>query len=261
MGNLVVIPARYASSRFPGKPLTKIKLNGEEKTLIEITWNAARRLKLDKRLIIATDDTRIERECKKFGAEVIITSKNCRNGTERVAEAVRLLKDKSDVIFNFQGDSPLIPDDYVYSLLESMKDGDISVATPIIKMDSKLYLDIKRDIEANSIGATSVVVKKNFDALYFSKTIIPTVHPKKNFDCPFYFHVGLYAYTRNALENYAQMGPGFLEEQEGLEQLRFIENGVEVKCVLVGKKGSRVWEVNNPSDIIVVERLLKSGSF
>ena len=263
MKKLIVIPSRYQSSRFPGKPLSLIETkSGDKITLVEMTWRTAKKLEFDYRIVVATDDSRIEEECNRFGAEVIITPKSCANGTERVAETVKILNENFDVIINLQGDSPLLPTQYISLLAKAMKNKLIKVATPIIQIDSSMYSTVNKDRETNLVGPTFVVCKKNLNALYFSKAIIPS-NFSKNDKNPnkFYFHVGLYAYTQDILERYTEMDEGALEKQEGLEQLRFLENDIDVRCVVVEAKGSPVWEVNNPSDIAIVEKIQKSGRF
>ncbi len=260
---LIVIPARYMSTRFEGKPLALIRdKKGIAKTLIERTWDSAKKVKKIEKVIIATDDERIEKECKRFGAEVVMTSKLCKNGTERVEEAVKILKENYDVIINFQGDSPLIHSEYVYDVINSMNDKTVRIATPVLEINKTLFKQIKKDSSADIVGSTSVVFKRNFEALYFSKSFIPLKKPDTNFKPKsYYFHIGLYAYRRNALEKYTSFGEGRLESIEGLEQLRFLENDLAIKCVPVERKKQGFWEVNNFSDVKIVENILASSSF
>jgi 3-deoxy-manno-octulosonate cytidylyltransferase (CMP-KDO synthetase) len=259
---LIVIPARYKSKRFEGKPLAIIRdRKGVEKTLIQRTWESAKKIKNIEKLIVSTDDKRIEKVCKSFGADVVITSSSCKNGTERVAQTLKQIKEKFDFVINFQGDSPLTPSDYVYQLLNTMKNTSLEVATPVLEVNQTLLNHIKADEGNSEVGSTSVVFKKNFDALYFSKKLIPF----KKLGGPFkrkslYFHVGLYIYTEKALEKYLCYKEGNLEKIEGLEQLRFLENNLDIKCVLVNRKKYGFWEVNNPGDIKIVEGILASGS-
>ena len=263
MRTLIVIPARYMSKRFEGKPLALIQdKTGIKKTLIERTWESAKKVKKIEKVIIATDDERIEKECKRFGADVVMTSKSCKNGTERVGETVKSLKENYDVVINFQGDSPLIHSEYVYSLINSMNDKTVRVATPVLEVNKALYRQIIKDRSADIVGSTSVVFKKNYDALYFSKSFIPLKTPDTNFKPKsYYFHIGLYAYRSYALEKYTNFGEGRLESIEGLEQLRFLENDLPIKCVPVRRKKSGFWEVNNFSDVKIVEKILASSSF
>ena len=260
---MIVIPARYKSTRFEGKPLALIRdKNGIGKTLIERTWVSAKKVKNIEKVIIATDDERIEKECKRFGADVVMTSKSCKNGTERVVETVKSLKENYDVVINFQGDSPLIHSEYVYSVINSMNDKTVRIATPVLEVNKTLFKQIKKDRNAGIVGSTSVVFKKNYDALYFSKIFIPLKTPDTNFKPKsYYFHIGLYAYRSNALEKYTNFGEGRLESIEGLEQLRFLENDIAIKCVPVRRKKQSIWEVNNFSDVEIVEKILASSSF
>lgn len=261
MKNLIVIPARYMSKRFEGKPLALIRDKmGIEKSLIERTWDSARKVKKIEKVIIATDDKRIEHECKRFGANVVMTSKACKNGTERVREAFKILKENYDVIINFQGDSPLIPSEYVNRVVQSMKDKNVEIATPVIEINKTLFNQIKKDRIEEVVGSTSVVFKKNFDALYFSKSFIPLKTTDAKFKPKsYYFHVGLYAYRPSVLEKYTDFGEGRLEKVEGLEQLRFLENNLGIRCVPVKRKKQGFWEVNNMSDVKIVERILASS--
>ena len=191
---LIVIPARYKSKRFEGKPLALIRdKKGIEKTLIERTWVSAKKVKKIEKVIIATDDERIEKECKRFGANVVMTSKSCKNGTERVEETVRCLKEDYDVVINFQGDSPLIHSEYVYSVINSMNDKAVGIATPVLEVNKSLFSQIKKDRNADIVGSTSVVFKKNFDALYFSKSFIPSKTKDTNFKPKsYYFHENVF---------------------------------------------------------------------
>ena len=263
MRTLIVIPARYMSKRFEGKPLALIQDKiGIKKTLIERTWESAKKVKKIEKIIVATDDERIEKECKRFGAEVVRTSQSCKNGTERVLETIKILKENYDVIINFQGDSPLIDSEYVESILNAMNDKTVKIATPVLEINKTLFGQIKKDRIGEIVGSTSVVFKKNFDALYFSKSFIPLKIADAKFKrkC-YYFHIGLYAYRASALESYTHFGEGRLENIEGLEQLRFLENDLPIKCVPVRRKKQGFWEVNNLSDVEVLEKILASGSF
>ena len=164
MKTIIIIPARYASSRYPGKSLVDLNLpNGEKKSLIELTWRTAVKVKNIHDIFIATDDTRIATAARAFGAKVIMTSSHCRNGTERCAEAVDNAKLDADLIINFQGDAPLTPPWFVESLVQAMdKDDKSSMATPVVRLDRLTYghfledrkktlVDIKRNNETQHI--------------------------------------------------------------------------------------------------------------
>ena len=260
MKTLLVIPARYQSSRFPGKPLVPIRgSDGKEISLIERTWLLAQEIKRIDKKIIATDDMRIKEFCENFGAEVCLTSEKLRNGSERVAEALKMQQNEFDIVVNLQGDAPLTPSWVIDELINELKNSDYNVATPVFKCDEVGLTNLLRDRKSGRVGATTVVFDKKGKALYFSKEVIPYTHENdmKEKQKQVYHHIGVYAYKSPALKSYLQLQPGYLEAQEGLEQLRFIENGISVKCVISSLKGKDFWELNNPSDVRIIENILK----
>jgi len=248
---LLVIPARLASARFPEKPLVPLRgCDGQAVSLVERSWRAARAVQGIDRLVIATDDQRIARHCEGFGAEVVMTSSACRNGTERAAEVAALFP-QYEIIVNFQGDAPLTPPWFVAPLLAAFDDADVAVSTPVLRCDPEAAAALRKDRTEGRVGGTTAVCARDGRALYFSKEVLPfgrAVSPL--------LHVGLYAYRRSALERYMRLPEGSLEAAEGLEQLRFLENGVPVQCIEVDARGRRLWEVNNPADVAIVESIL-----
>ncbi len=252
---LIVIPARFASSRFPGKPLVPLKgADGAEKTLIRRCWDAALRVRGVDRVLVATDDERIAEHARGFGAEVAMTSESARNGTERCAEALEGAA-APDVVVNLQGDAPLTPPDFVEALVASMAARpDDLVATPALRCDAEALARFREDRAAGRVGGTTVVFDREMRALYFSKEVIPYADGvAPGAPVPVFHHVGLYAYRPAALDAYRHWAPGPLELREGLEQLRFLENGVPVRCVEAEARGRSFWEVNNPADVARVE--------
>ena len=260
MSNLLVIPARYDSSRFPGKPLALFEdSNGKKISLIEKTWQLALKLNSFDKKIIATDDIRIKDFCEGFGAEVCMTSNDLRNGSERVAETLNLQDKSYKVIVNLQGDAPLTPIWVIEGLVKELEKSNYEVATPVLKCDQGTLNKLISDKKAGRIGATTVVFDKNQKALYFSKELIPHTNQKnlkKNLSSV-YHHIGVYAYKSDALKAYIKFPQGNLEKQEGLEQLRFVENDISIKCVISTLRGNEFWELNNPSDIPIIEKILK----
>ncbi len=261
MKTLVVIPARYASTRYPGKPLVALTgATGEKKTLIRRSWDAAMAAQRPDRVVVATDDDRIVAEAETFGAEVVRTSSACRNGTERCAEALANLGEDFDIVVNLQGDAPLTPSWFVDNLVDGLKsDPSKMVATPVLRCDGRALNGFLEDRRAGRVGGTTAVFGNNQQALYFSKEVIPFV--SKTYadadETPVFHHVGVYAYRPEALNDYMSWAPGQAEELEGLEQLRFLENGCPVKCVEVDGKGRAFWELNNPEDVDRIEKILK----
>ena len=267
MDVLIVIPARYASSRFPGKPLALLKgVGGAKKSLVQRTWEVASSVShRPMRAVVATDDFRILAEVERFGGDVVLTSSACRNGTERCAEVVKQLDTEFDVVVNLQGDAPLTPPRIIDELLAHLREADetTGVATPVIRSDANSFSSLMEDRDAGRIGATTAVFDKFGRGLYFSKEILPKIPPglvtsSEGGDPPLvYHHIGVYAYRLSALERYSTAEPGRLERLEGLEQLRFLEEGISIDCVEVRLRRG-FWEVNNPGDIPKVESLLES---
>jgi 3-deoxy-manno-octulosonate cytidylyltransferase (CMP-KDO synthetase) len=261
MAVLIVIPARYASTRYPGKPLVELTgATGESRSLVRRTWEAAVSVAGVDRVVVATDDDRIADASRAFGAEVAMTPDTCRNGTERCALVARDLAGPEDVLVNLQGDAPLTPPWFVAALVEAMQaDPARLVATPVLRCDAEALAGFLEDRRRGRVGATTAVFARDGRALYFSKEVIPyTGRPfGPGETIPVFHHVGVYAYRRAALEPYPDWPMGPLETWEGLEQLRFMENGLAVHCVEVEARGRAFWELNNPTDVPRIEAILR----
>jgi 3-deoxy-manno-octulosonate cytidylyltransferase (CMP-KDO synthetase) len=260
MRAVIVIPARFKSARFPGKPLAVLRgAGGEGRSLIRRSWEAAVAVPGVARVVVATDDDRIADHSRAFGAEVAMTSETCRNGTERCAEALETLGTDWDVVVNLQGDAPLTPPEFVSALLRAMAaDPEAQVATPVLRCDAQTFANFREDRRSGRVGGTTAVFDRRMRALYFSKEVIPyadTVDPTSD-NIPVFHHVGLYAYRPAALAAYSAWAQGPLESREGLEQLRFLENGAPILCVEVSSGGRAFWELNNPVDIARIELAL-----
>lgn len=260
---IAIIPARYASSRFPGKPLEEIRgASGARRTLIRRTWEAASEARGIDRIVVATDDLRIRDEVNSFGGEAVMTPPSCRNGTERCAEAIKKLGGRYDIVVNVQGDAPLTPPWFIEAITASLRESPKrTVATPVIRCGGKDLEDFKADLRSGRPGATTAAFGAGGGALYFSKAIIPWTSGRVRDDAetPVFHHVGVYAYAPEALEWYLRQAPGPLETAEGLEQLRFLERGKRIHCVEVDARGRPFWEVNIPEDIERIESRLKEA--
>lgn len=261
MKTVILIPARYASTRYPGKPLAELTLpSGEKKSLIRLSWEAAQRVNGVAEVHVVTDDDRIADHAKDFGASVIMTSPEAENGTARCAEALRNGQVDADLIVNLQGDAPLTPEWFVEDLIAAMKDdAEAQVATPVLQCDPLTYGHFVEDRKAGRVGGTTAVFNAKGHALYFSKEVLPYIDPEKvpESDIPVYHHVGCYAYRPDALAAYTSWGVSQLEVLEGLEQLRFLVNDTKVRCVEVEGKGRVFWELNNPEDVDRINSVLK----
>lgn len=264
MSVLIAIPARYASQRYPGKPLVALRgSTGEARSLIERSWRAAIEVSGVDRVVVATDDDRIREASEAFGAEVVMTSSQCRNGTERCAEVVDKIG-PFDIVVNLQGDAPLTPAWFIEALVDALGAApDAEVATPVLRCDGASLNGFLADRRAGRVGGTTAVFDANQGAMYFSKEVIPFTSDTYASDAetPVFHHVGVYAYRRQALSMYPTWPIGPLERLEGLEQLRFIENGQRVLCVEVESRGRQFWELNNPEDVPKLEKMMSDMGF
>ena len=255
----ILIPARFASSRYPGKPLVALTgAWGEAKPLIQRSFEAARRVRGDASVHVVTDDERIAAAACGFGADVIMTSPECRNGTERCAEALAQL-DAPDLVVNLQGDALLTPPGFVEALVDRMDgDRDALVATPAMRLRSDEVRALQAEEAAGRVGGTTVVADAEGHALYFSKRLIPHL-PEGALDgamAPVRLHVGVYAYRPQALERYVATPVSELETLEGLEQLRFLVAGMPIAVVDVATPPFALRELNNPEDVAPIEAAL-----
>lgn len=261
-GVAIVIPARFKSTRYPGKPLAPIRgASGLHKPLIQRSFEAASEVDQGLPVFIATDDIRIAAAAEAFGAAVVMTPESCANGTERVAAALPGLPAGVDIVVNFQGDALLTPCALVTALIAHMvSDGDCQVATVAVRCSPTAYQHLIADQTAGRSGGTTVVCNGRDEALYFSKRVIPHILPGSAAESepPIFMHLGLYAYRRSALHRYIETPSTQIEELEGLEQLRFLHAGIPVAVVKCDPPDWDAIELNNPSDLGPIEAILAS---
>jgi 3-deoxy-manno-octulosonate cytidylyltransferase (CMP-KDO synthetase) len=235
-----IIPARWGSTRFPGKPLHGIA----GKPLIRHVWDRCVEAACFDQVVIATDDMRIAEAGFNFGAEVALTAADHPSGTDRIAEVAKKLK-KASMIFNVQGDEPLVDPALLQQLVRKLKENPqvsiVTAATPISLEESTTEHNVK------------VVFDRRGDALYFSRSCIPFRSGTSNIRT--YKHLGIYGYRRKALLDFVRMSPSALEQAEQLEQLRALENGLKIRVVVseINSVG-----VDTPEDATEVERLILS---
>jgi 3-deoxy-manno-octulosonate cytidylyltransferase (CMP-KDO synthetase) len=262
MNTVILIPARYQSSRYPGKPLVELRgASGTSKPLIHRSVEAARRVSGVSGVFVVTDDERIAQACAPARVGVIMTSPECRNGTERCAEALPQLHEP-DLVINLQGDALLTPPAFVEALVAHMaSEPDALVATPAMRLRSEEVRALRREEQGGRVGGTTVVTNGRGEALYFSKRLIPHL-PQWAAEAeptPMKLHVGVYAYRPAALERYVATPVGELETLEGLEQLRFLEAGIPVAVVEVETPPFALRELNNPEDVAPIEEALAAA--
>lgn len=236
---IIVIPARFASTRFPGKPL----VNLANKPIIQRVYEAVQGLNLP--IIIATDNEIILKKVKEFGADCVLTSEHHQSGSDRIAEVVE--NRDYDLVINVQGDEPFIQIEPLRELIRAFEDQSISVASLMHKIDSA------HDI--NNSNNVKVVCGSNQQALYFSRSPIP--YNRDNTSGVTYFkHVGVYAYIKKALLEFVKLPLGKLEQIEKLEQLRFLENGYKIKMVETNYTGIGI---DTPEDLLAAEEYLRKN--
>lgn len=228
----IIIPARYASTRFPGKPLAEI----HGKSMIQRVYEAAASVATHDRVFIATDDVRIQNHAEAF-AKVIMTRAEHPSGTDRCAEAAQFIQQDYDIVINLQGDEPFIKPEQIELLLSLFDNPQVQIAT------LKKELFDADDIDNPNI--VKVVCDRNNKALYFSRSRIPFRRETPE-NAEYYKHLGMYAYRKSVLQEITQLAPSMLEETEKLEQLRWLENGYSIAV------GETQWQspaVDTPEDL------------
>ena len=241
MSAAVIIPARYASTRFPGKALAPLK----GKPIIQHVYERSSGSRLASEIMVATDSEEIFNTVKSFGGRAVMTSSEHASGTDRVAEVVASLG--YDIIVNVQGDEPLIKAEMIDSVIELLDDERASLGTLARQTDDPL--------EIQNPNVVKVVFDGEGFALYFSRAPIP--YRKREGTVPSYQHIGIYSYRREALMRLAGAKPTGLESAEGLEQLRALEHGMRIK---VGVTEYRSIGVDTPEDLEKVEKWLSTSS-
>ena len=237
---LCVIPARYASTRLPGKPLKDVA----GKPMICHVYDRASQAKTLSGVVVATDDERILRAVEDHGGRAMMTAKDHPTGTDRLAEVAEAYPDVA-LIINVQGDEPLIEPSLIDELGRAFDgDAELHMATVMTPMED--------EAEQKNPNNVKVVTDKNGCALYFSRSLLP--YPRNDAGTPVYKHIGIYAYRRDFLLAYAKMAPTPLERTESLEQLRALENGYKIKCI---RTNARFVGVDTPEDLAKVNEIYR----
>jgi 3-deoxy-manno-octulosonate cytidylyltransferase (CMP-KDO synthetase) len=223
--------------------------------MLERVWRIARSVPQAARVVIATDDERILQAARAMDAEAVMTSPDCTNGTERVHDAVQRAAIADDIVLNLQGDALLTPPWVLEAMIgEMILDPHPDLVTPAVRLDGAAlneFLEQKRQTPASG---TTVVFGRSGNALYFSKAVLP--YRREEGYTAVYRHIGLYGYRKAALARYVQLAPTPLEQTEGLEQLRALENGMAIRIAIVDYKGRTHWSVDAPADVVIAERII-----
>lgn len=263
MKTAIVIPARYGSTRFPGKPLAEIAGKTMLQRVVEIGWQAAARDGVV--LMVATDDQRIAAHCADLGVDCVITSENCATGSDRVLEAMHHKGGHFDVVISLQGDAPFTPVAALTKMLDAFEENPgCEVVTPVIRLRWDELDALREAKKTTPFSGTTAIVAPDGRAIWFSKNIIPAFRAEGSLRVqspaysPVYQHLGLYAYRRDALEKFVRLPPGYYETLEGLEQLRLIEGGMTIHTIRLDvAAGMAQAGVDSPEDIARAEEFLE----
>ncbi len=249
----IVIPARYASSRLPGKPLVEIV----GKSLLRRVWDIARAVERVSGVWIATDDGRILDHARSFGANALLTPADAPTGTERARAALAQLPERPDAAINLQGDAVLTPPWVVQALVDAFHaDPRLEMVTAAVRLTPAQADELARLKQRSPSSGTLVTMNLAGNALYFSKSMIPFRRDPADAGTPIHRHVGIYGYRADVLERFAKLTPGPLERAERLEQLRALEHGMKIRVVLVDYRGRTHGSVDTAADIDFVASVI-----
>jgi len=235
-----VIPARYASTRFPGKPL--IDIGG--KSMIQRVYEQCKKTSVLSDVIVATDDDRIAEHVLSFGGKVIMTAETHQSGTDRCAEVISTYKGKCDAVINIQGDEPFIDPKQIELLASAFNEESTQIVTLIKK--------IKSEEEVRNPNVVKAISNKNNQAIYFSRSPIP-YRRNPGVDITYFKHVGIYGYRKQVLAEITQLPMGKLEQAESLEQLRWVENGYSI---VLKETDLETIAIDTPDDLDKVLKML-----
>ncbi len=256
---LIVIPARYGSTRFPGKPLAMIAGASLLQRVSAIAKQAAAQIP-GVGILIATDDERIMQHAATLDIPAVMTPQACATGTDRALAAIKQLKSLPEYVINLQGDAPLTPVSVIIDLINALQAKQI--VTPVMQLSWSELDVLRKTKETNLFSGTTAIVNKNREAVWFSKQIIPAIRAEKqlrltNAKSPVYQHLGIYAYRTDILEAFAKLPISYYEQLEGLEQLRLIENGYTITAMPVQPANLYAWRgVDTIDDANFVEQLI-----
>lgn len=235
---LLVIPARYGSTRLPGKPLLDIAGKTLLQRVAEIGSAVAERLS-NTRMLIATDDERILEHAQALKCPVVLTEQSCATGTDRCYQAAKIFAPQTDIIVSLQGDAPLTPVHFISALINVMQqDAKVQIATPVTQLTWQSLQQLRTQKLTTPHSGTTVILDEHDNARWFSKQIIPAIRREEQLMTqtkfsPVYKHIGVYAYRQSALEKFVHLTQTNYEILEGLEQLRALEHGINIRAVKV----------------------------
>ncbi len=260
MKTLIVIPSRYASTRFPQKPLHEIAGKSLLARVAAIADICASN-HADVSYVVATDHETIETHANEIGVPVIMTDPDLPSGTDRALAAANLAAPDAEFVVNLQGDAPFTPPSYISAIIEAGRASTLDAVTPIVQLSWDALDEVREQKTETPFSGTSCIVNAQDEALWFSKKILPAIRKEdqlrvKTPMSPVWRHIGLYGYKRAALERFVSLPEGHYERLEGLEQLRFLENGMRIQAVKVDPSPTAMWGIDTPQDAAHAENLI-----
>lgn len=257
----IIIPARYASTRFPGKPLALIGGRSMLARVVDLAQKAAAGMD-NITIAVATEDERIADHAKSLGVACFMTPPDCPTGSDRVLAAVRQMKTRPDFIINLQGDAPFTPPTVVRAVIKAWQDNPaLPVVTPVVNLRWADLDRLRENKKTTPFSGTTCVTDFRGQALWFSKTVIPAIRKEDRASefSPVQQHIGLYGFRTDVLEHFVTLPEGRYERLEGLEQLRLLENDIPVQTVIVDADlGMAQAGIDSPEDLARAEKLMKA---
>ncbi len=266
MKSAIIIPARYGSTRFPGKPLAMIANQTMLSRVVDIAKSAAAKLE-NVQVAVATEDDRIADHCAEIDVPCIMTSPDHPTGSDRILEAAEKLDPSLEFVLGLQGDAPFTPKDAPRKMIEAVQSNpDIQVITPVVNLRWEELDTLREQKKITPFSGTTAIINKDGRALWFSKKILPGIRKEKDLRAenefsPVCQHIGFYGFKMEALKKFVSLPQGHYEQLEGLEQLRLIENDIPIHTIAlevdIGKIGAGI---DSPEDIARAESILKAAS-
>lgn len=260
----LIIPARYGSTRFPGKPLVEIAGQTMLSRVVDIAKTVAEEIP-DITLAVATEDERILLHAEELGVHAVMTSDDCKTGSDRVLEAAKKLgqgNDKFDFILGLQGDAPFTPPEALIKMIETFKSNpELEVVTPVVNLRWEELDSLREQKKTTPFSGTTAIINQDGQALWFSKNILPAIRKEETYRndefSPVHQHLGLYGYRADILEKFVSLPEGHYEKLEGLEQLRLLENGILIQTVKLDVPlGLAQAGIDSPEDVERAEKIL-----
>ena len=259
MRTLIVIPARHGSTRLPGKPL--LRLNGRSLLERVVRIAAQAGAAAGAAHLVATDSEEILDHCRAIGVDAVMTAPQLASGTDSALAALEASGQEADFIINLQGDAPFTPPHHVAALIEAAGAQDGDLFTPVIALSWPALDELRAHKQKAPFSGTTCLRSADGRAYWFSKTIVPAIRGEADLRrqsglSPVFRHIGLYGYRLDALKRFAALPPGHYERLEGLEQLRFLENGMSVRAVEVAPPRLSMSGIDTPADLELAEKLI-----